>query len=451
MKVAVIGGGWAGLAAAVELVTHGIDVTVFEAGREPGGRAKGATLGGANPRRVDNGQHLLVGAYSATLGMMQRVGVAPDSALLRLPFTVHVPGHFRLALPRLPAPLHTALGLARCQGPRLMDKWRAARFMARLQRQRFRLSDDTTVARWLDAEGQHGPLRRFLWDPLCLAALNTPPVNASAQVFANVLRDTLGGGRTATDLLIPRVELGHVFPHPACTWLREHGATVHLGRRVRHIVRTESGWQVHAGPASSSTPTATGHGAESEFDRLVLATAPQHASTLLPANAHFDALRASLRALNYEPIATAYLQYPAAHHLPAPLLGMAGPTGQWVFDRGQLGGPSGLLAVVLSGHGDWETLDNAALAHTLHSELATVLPTLTPPQSTHVIREHRATFACQPGMQRVGHATADAGLWLAGDHTAGDYPATLEGAVRSGLAAARALLDCPRPSSPRFV
>jgi len=441
MRIAVVGAGWAGLAAAVELVRRGAQVTLFEAGRHPGGRARSIQLADADGQAftADNGQHLLVGAYAATLSLMRQVGVDPETALLRLPLTVDVPGHFRLALPLLPAPWHTAVGLLAAHGASLREKWAAARFMQRLQANGFRLADDGPVSAWLDTEGQHGALRRFLWEPLCLAALNTPPAAASAQVFANVLRDTLGGPRAATDLLLPRQELGAVLPTPACRWLREQGAELRFGQRVRTLVAAGDTWQLLVDAAAPEART-------DRFERVLLAVGPQHAAALLPAGPAFAGLRETLATLTYEPIATIYLAYGPNVRLPLPLLGLAGPLGQWVFDRGQLGGPPGLLAVVLSGHGDWEALDNPTLAQRLHGELGRALshlpqrPPLATPRSSHIIREQRATFACRPNLPRVAHATPDAGLWLAGDHTRGDYPATLEGAVRSGRAAARALL-----------
>ncbi|HJV92139.1 MAG TPA: FAD-dependent oxidoreductase, partial [Azonexus sp.] len=161
------------------------------------------------------------------------------------------------------------------------------------------------------------------------------------------------------------------------------------------------------------------------FAAAILATAPQHAAGLWPAAAIADA---------YEPIATVYLQYMPDTVLPFPLLNLGGKFGQWVVDRG-----NGLLACVQSGHGEWEALDDAALSATLQAELA--LPGAVVWHK--VIREKRATFACHPGLQRPGTATTSRQLFLAGDYTWSEYPATLEGAVRSGLRAARQLLASP--------
>ncbi|HEX6734303.1 MAG TPA: hydroxysqualene dehydroxylase HpnE [Azonexus sp.] len=403
MRVAVIGGGWAGLAAAVDLTAAGVATTLYEAGRVFGGRARCVELDG---RRLDNGQHILLGAYRDTLDLMRRVGADPDALLARHPLQVVDNDGFRLALPKLPAPLNLAWGLLAARGVSFSEKLRTALWMQGVKARRFRLGADCSVAEWLDAAGQTGTLRRRLWEPLCLAALNTPAERASAQLFANVLRDSLGSARREdTDLLLPRCDFGRLLAEPATNWLTEHGATLRANTRVRSL---------HAGVKAV---TLDGE----DYAAAIIATAPQHAGHLWPALAgHFD----------YEPIATVYLQYPATTRLPSPLQSQHGPCGQWVVDRGD-----GLLACVLSGHGDWEALDDAALARQLADEL-----NLGEAPGWHrVIREKRATFACRPNLARPP-ATLAPRLFLAGDHSWAEYPATLEGAVRSGRRAARLAL-----------
>jgi squalene-associated FAD-dependent desaturase len=404
VKVAVIGGGWAGIAAAVELTAGGAQTTLFEAGRILGGRARSVSLEG---RTLDNGQHILLGAYRDTLTLMRRVGADPDHLLDRRPLQVRSRNGFRLTLPKLPAPLNVAWGLLSAQGAGFGEKLATAWWMEGVKRKNFQLPRDTTVANWLDAAGQTGRLRRQLWEPLCLAALNTPVERASAQLFANVLRDSLGSSRRAdTDLLLPRSDLGQVLPEPAGHWLTANGARLRTGHRVKTVSPSETA--IHIDGES--------------FDAAILATAPQHAAGLWPAATIADA---------YEPIATIYLQYAPEIALTFPLFNVDGRHGQWVVDRGD-----GLLACVLSGHGDWENLDDATLAATLESELAMPEPAIW----RKVIREKRATFACHPGLQRPGATTTSQRLYLAGDYTWTEYPATLEGAVRSGLYAARCIL-----------
>jgi squalene-associated FAD-dependent desaturase len=409
MKVAVIGGGWAGIAAAVELTAAGADTTLYEAGRVLGGRARSINIAG---RTLDNGQHILLGAYRETLALMRQVGANPETLFDRRPLQIIDNSGFRLALPMLPAPLNVAWGLLTAAGVGLGEKLRTAIWMDGIKRRRFQLPADITVAQWLDNDGQTGQLRRHLWEPLCLAALNLPAERASAQLFANVLRDSLGSARREdTDLLLPRAELGQLLPEPAANWLSSHGAKLQFGKRISHIAPDQNGISIDG----------------EIFSSAILATAPQHAAILWPELTIND---------DFEPIATVYLQFGPKISLAFPLLNLLGKHGQWVVDRS-----NGLLACVLSGHGDWEALDDAALTASLEDELGF-------PEKAHwhrVVREKRATFSARPALHRPDCATSNPRLFLAGDYTWADYPATLEGAVRSGRRAARMALSCEQP------
>lgn len=432
-SVAIIGAGWSGLAAALELTQAGQRVSLYEAAPLAGGRARRADIRGL---ALDNGSHLMLGAYTATLKLLARVG--GDRHLERRPLVLDQPPHFRLALPRLPAPLHLAWGLMAARGLGIRDKLAAATFMAHLQRQAYRLEQDMPVTQLLDQQHQPPHLQTSFWQPLCLAALNTPAEQASAQVFAQVLQDSLGGGRAATDLVLATRHLGALLPDPALDWLRQRGQEIRLGCRIQAIHPVAEGWQLQLPEGQSR-----------RHDRVILAVAPQHAAPLLPQAAPTASsttssaqtrLLASLQGLTYQPIATCYLAYPPDIVLPWPLLALAGPLGQWVFDRGLTGTP-GLLACVLSAHGPWEACDASALATVLHGEIQTALGRPLPPPHWHqLVREARATFSCTPGLERPGTATPWPGFFLAGDYVDNGYPATLEGAVRNGLAAARAAL-----------
>lgn len=430
-RVAVIGAGYAGLAAAVELSATGHAVDVFEASQTLGGRARAVDLDGLT---VDNGQHILAGAYRESLRLMGLVGVDVQQAMLHLPLCLELPGAMRIRAPRWPAPLHLAAALLGAQGLSWAEKWAAARFMAVLGLRRYRLARDITVTELLSAQRQPQRLRQALWEPLCIATLNTAPNEASAQVFVNVLRDTLGAPRRAdSDLLLPRTDLSALFPDAAARYVEAHGGTVRRGHRVISLTRGVDGWQIDASATDSHS-----------YGHLILATAPQHLKPLLvPLLTSCPELAASvatLEALQFEPIVTAYLQYPDSVRLAAPMLGRDSGLMQWVFDRGQLGGPAGLLAVVISARGRHQTLDAEALAAALHAELCQMVPGLPTPRWHRVISEKRATFRCTPGLLRLPTLSPLPGLLFAGDHLASDYPATLESAVRSGIAAARAIV-----------
>jgi predicted NAD/FAD-dependent oxidoreductase len=214
--------------------------------------------------------------------------------------------------------------------------------------------------------------------------------------------------------------------------LEHRGATVRTGRRVDALAPDGGAWTVRAG-ADVQT-----------FDAVVLAAPPWQAAALLRPLDGCAGIAGTLDALDYEPIATVYLQYAPGMRLPLPFCALldtprAGRWGQFVFDRGQLDpGQDGLLAVVISGADPAGDIGQEALAAAVAAQLAAAfgLPTLAAPQWSRVITEKRATFACTPALDRPANATALPGLALAGDYTACDYPATLEAAVRSGVAAA---------------
>lgn len=427
-RVAIIGGGWAGLAAAVELCGSGAQVTLFESARQLGGRARSVR---AHGHVLDNGQHILIGAYCDTLRLMRTVGVDLTQALKRRPLEISVPvAGFHLRLPRLPAPIHLALGLLGAKGCSVAEKLAAVRFIRFLQACDYRLPADCTVSALLDRHGQRGGLRRHLWEALSLAALNTQAATASAQIFANVLRDSLGGARHTTDLLLPATDLDGLFPTAAAAYIGARGGDIRVGTRVEHIDRALT---------ISGEP----------FDRIVVAVAPQHAARLLVAHAETAAIARTLTDYCYEPIVTVYAGYPPGLRLPLPMLGLGGATknrdgdvGQWVFDRGALVGTEGVMAYVLSAAGAWRNLEGEALLAALHGELEAALGRALPSAQWHqVIREQRATYSCRPNLIRPPARTPLTGLWLAGDYVCSSYPATLEGAVRSGFAAAHGALN----------
>jgi hydroxysqualene dehydroxylase len=425
-RIAVVGGGYAGLAAAVGLARSGCVVTVFEANRVPGGRARRIEYRGTP---LDNGQHLLLGAYRELLALMAEVGV-PKRALQRYPLTIDFPGRFALKAPRLPAPLHLAWALAFARGVTLGERWAAARMALALWRRRFQVpAGCATVEELLGHFRQPAALHDFLWGPLCVAALNTPLAQADAQVFANVLRDALFQRREDSDLLVPLLDLSAIFPDAAVDWLGERGVDIALGARVTAIEADTAGWRVVAGARAA------------RVDAVVCAVAPWQVGALVEDCGALDPLREKLAALEYQPITTVYLQYDVGVRLDFPMVGLAGGHVQWVFDREALSGARGMLAAVISAAGPHRDLDNDVLGTLVHREIVEALGPLPAPIWTRAITEKRATFACTPGAFRPANRTAAPGFFLAGDYTASDYPATLESAARSGKLAAEAAIE----------
>ena len=368
---------------------------------------------------MDNGQHILLGAYRETLRLMALAGVRKD-AVLRLPLALTIPGHFALKTPALPAPLHLVVGLLLAQGLPLGERLSAIRFAVALRLKNFRLAQDMSVASLLALHHQDGKIGRLLWEPLCLAALNTPIKQASAQVFLNVLRDSFSHARSDSDVLLPRTDLSSLFPLAAGEFIREHGGKVITGSRIRSIEHDGGnftlGWE---------------SGAEN-FSHVICATAPQHTLPLLAGLPEMAPTIKMLGNFDYQPIATIYLQYPHDTSLPGPMLGLTGGFSQWVFDRGYTHGTPGLLAVIISAEGEYQDWPAEQLAGKVHDELqqAFALPA---PLWHKVIIERRASFACTVGLERPEQTSGLKNFYLAGDYTAGDYPATIEGAVRSGV------------------
>lgn len=436
--IAVVGAGWAGCAAALELTRNAHQVTVFEAARIPGGRARAVDIEG---NTLDNGQHILLGAYTETLRLMKMVGVDLRQALLRLPLQMRYPeggSGIDFIAARLPAPLHLLVALWRSSGLSRADKLALARFSSAARWMDWRLNNDCSVAELLQRFDQTEPLIRLMWKPLCVAALNTPIERASAQVFLAVLRDSFGAGRAASDMLLPRTSLSALLPQPALAFVAAHGGTVRLGTAVTAIARNGAQWHMHTGADAGASGDPAG------FDAVIVATAPSAAAKLLQDVTGVE----HIAALGYEPITTCYVQYAPDIRLAQPLFALeedpaAGNFGQFVFDRGQLDAcQAGLLAVVISASAEAIAHGHAALEAAVARQLASALqlPALITPLWSRVISEKRATFSCTAALTRPANQTAIAGLMLAGDYTASEYPATIEGAVRSGLAAAR-LID----------
>ncbi|OGB00158.1 MAG: desaturase [Burkholderiales bacterium RIFCSPHIGHO2_12_FULL_61_11] len=423
MKVAIIGAGWAGCAAAVEATRGGHQVTLFEASRRAGGRARRVAAATVSSQSValDNGQHILIGAYSETLRLMTELGVDVEACLLRLPLALQFPDGSGLKLPRLPAPLDAFTGILTARGWSSTDKLSMLKLALSWQLKRFQCAPRQSVADV--CQGLTPGAMASLIEPLCVSALNTPADRASGQVFLRVLRDALFSASGGSNLLLPRVDLSALLPDAALAWLAGQGSPAQLGSRVQDISPAASGWRVTAVSSAG-------------FDRVVLACPPHEAARLVGGSgvAAGDWL-AQARGLRHEALSTVYI-HSAEARLRQPMLALrasASEPAQFVFDRGQLGGPLGLLAFVISA----STGDSATLTQQVLAQAARQLG-LNALQPVQTIVEKRASFACTPGLQRPALEVAP-GLLACGDYIAGPYPATLEGAVRSGLAAARRL------------
>ncbi len=429
MNIAVVGAGWAGLAAAVRLKDLGATVTVFEAAPVAGGRARG--VDDVNMGRIDNGQHLMLGAYTESLKLIERLQPSPslEQVLFRSPLHLEsADGSFKLQASTLPAPLNTLWALLSAKGLGLSERLRALRMMLQCRMTGWRAQPNETVQSLLRRHRQSAILSQRLWSPLCLAALNTPVAQSCAQLFLNVLRDSLDGRQDASNLVIPSVDLSQLWPNAAAQ-------TVTM--RYRHLVR-----KIRATPTQVQID-------QEQFDACVVAVPPYAAARILfdPSD-DGDALNRILQAFEYRAIATLTLELESDWQLPQPMLMLdedlsRGHVGQWVFKRAA---QPRQLSVVVSDATDFLKQDRAPFVQAIASQIReqcamhphsiNEMPAV---KHQRLIVEKRATFDAVPGLVRPSNRSPWPRIVLAGDWTDTGYPAVLEGAVRSGLDAAAIL------------
>jgi hydroxysqualene dehydroxylase len=453
--VAIIGGGWAGLTAAVRLFEQGKRITLFESAPQLGGRARSlAWKPESTEWTVDNGQHIMIGAYQRTLALLKTLGVREADVLAREPLHITLSNGALFKGKRGWGPLKLALPIMGSRALSMDEKIALLRLTRALVQAP--PTPGTTVVQWLAQLQQPKKLIDLMWEPLAVAALNTAPHEADAVVYHRVLAATLTGGSSASDYLLPKAGLSGLLPAPAEQWLINKGVQIHLRQPVRNIAQAEHGFAVDG----------------QVFDAVVLATPPWVTSDLLKPLPAAAATRAQIDALAWRPITTVYMELATRWQPPANMTLLpdpAMPGGWWLFDRSQ-STPSPASAaeqakppLPLAGEGWGEGTTSrktqpAPSKTTLLSLVAsdsapddsgrrifgrravTVLkhyfPTMPIALHTQVLCEKRATFACTPKLQRPANATALRGLVIAGDYTAHPYPATLEGAVMSGEAAA---------------
>lgn len=439
MRVAIVGAGWAGLAAASFCHRAGHHATLIEASRQVGGRARGVQ----DPRlgAIDNGQHILLGAYEQTLNLMrqdlgdERLDLIFDRQPLAL---ASADGYFEIkAKTGLPAAFGHLVGFLTAKGLRGSDKWRILQFLWRLKRQANRPQQGWTVSQWLKNQGQPQQACRWLWHPLCLATLNTNPQQACANLFATVLsRSLLNPQAGATDLLLPATDLSKLWPDHVVNQV-----PCQFGHRVQHITATEDSVQIDG----------------QTFDACILAVAPHSLNKLLESHRDMKALCQQLSGFSYNPITTCYVALCEPYQLPAPMLMLdhgesETSLGHWVFDRRAILRDSqhtqADLAFVISDSSAVLGLEDHQLARDLVDQLTRALRSSAQIEisATRCIHEKRATFAATVGLQRPGYRLPWPRVALAGDWTDTGLPAVIEGAVQSGLQAAQYILGRYAPS-----
>jgi squalene-associated FAD-dependent desaturase len=460
MKVVVIGGGFAGLSAAIALQERRHDVVLLERRGVVGGRAtsfRDAVTGDD----VDNGTHLMIGAYAATLDLIRRAS-AEDLLLFQDNLEIEwidEKGIAALDCPPFRAPLHLLAGLAGLRVP-LRVKLQALRLglAVRLGRAPVGL----TLAEYFERTGQGEAARRLLWDPLALAILNQSPERAAAVLFHRVYREAFLRDHRASRLVFVRSGWGVLLERLAA-YFEARGGRLGGGARARAV---ELDGNRVSGVRYAQRPTAredvqSGRDPEETLETAdaVIPAVPAHAlPSLLPEEWQGRPPFADLGKLERSPIVSVDLWLDRLV-VERPMLGLRGCEVEWVFDKGRLhghAGPPQHLSFIVSAAYRTAPQKNAELVAVAEEALRRYFPAMKEArvERSLVLREPDATFASDPDTEglRPGPTTPIDGLYLAGDWTNTGLPATIEGAVRSGRRAAervQAVGDTPwsRPAT----
>lgn len=441
VEVVIVGGGLAGLSAAVRLAARGVRVLVIEARSRLGGRAT------SFPDRdtgamVDNGQHVLLGCYRETFAFLDVIGAVDRVHLqprLRVTMVDERGVKTRLAGLPLPSPFDALAGIATWDALGWRDRIACLRMARPLRAAQRHLRRGTpvvpaapgeTVEAWLVRHGQTARLRHMLWEPLALAALNQPAEIAAAPAFARVLAEMFGPTPRASAIGLPTRPLHELYAAPAREYVEGRGGAVRTGAPAR--VEIAGGRVVVASGAERWAPRAT------------VVAVPWFA---LPAlfsgeTAPLAPILTRARATGASPIVSVNLWYDRPV-MDDPFVGLPGGRLQWAFDKSAAFGP-GCVSLVASGAASHVDRTNPELVSAADEELRSALAIGAGVRLLRgsVVREPRATFSLAPGQpDRPGTRTAVPGLFLAGDWIATGLPATIESAVRSGHAAADAVLD----------
>lgn len=409
--VHIVGAGLAGLATGLSLVGAGVAVTVHEAGPYAGGRCR-SYFDRALDCRLDNGNHLLLSGNRATFAFLDQIGArdtltGPPVPLF--PFMDLETGERWTLRPNLgPIPWWLLVPSRRVPGMRVRDALPALGL--------HRAAPSATVAGVLHPNAMRpNVLYHRLLEPLAIAALNTPPSQASARLLGAIVQETLAAGGRACIPAFPREGLSESFVDPAVAWLTAQGATVRTGSRITTL------------EANNARVTRLGDHPVAADEAVVLAVPAPVAASLLPT------LTVPER---FEAILNVHFRLDADPG-PAGFMGLVGGTAEWVFIK------PGIVSVTISAGNRAADTPTEALAQQVWQDVCRALQSDASIPPHRVVKEKRATFAATPDQEtrRPTTRTSLANLMLAGDWTATGLPATIEGAIRSGRAAAAAILQ----------
>ncbi len=457
--VIVIGAGWSGLACAVTLTRQGYNVCLLESARHVGGRARSIYFNdhcsdrALSSKTLDNGQHIMLGAYHYTREVFRILGLNEadifEKQILELKMFSPQSSTMHMKAAPLPAPLHLLAGLLKLKGYTLSERLKAIMMTFKLAISGYTLRQDVSVNDLLLKHKQSPRVISTLWEPLCLATMNTPIQYASGQVFLNVLKDSFSRKRSDSDLLFFRSDLSQIFCTPAVQFITNNGSQVVCASKVIQLqIKTLLSKTTEVSRSTARFCVKTKQ-QDYQSDYVVLAT-PAHITEKLlldscnqtteQRQSFLTPKHASL-VYSYEPICTIYIQYPEYIKLPQRMIGLFDTLGQWAIDR-SLNKQPGLIAIVISGSGKHTELSSEQIFNTIHNELSLIIDDLPTPLDYRIITEKKATFSCRVNIEhrRPMNTTTIPGLYLAGDYTNTGYPSTLEGAIKSGVSAAKHII-----------
>lgn len=414
VDVHVVGAGLAGLATALDLVDAGARVALHEAAPQAGGRCR-SFFDTILEREIDNGGHVVLGANASVFAYLDRIGARDrliGEAPAAFPFLDLATGEDWAIRPNAgPIPWWIMAPSRRVPGTRPADYSEALNL--------YFAGTGDTVARRLDPEG---PLYKALWEPLCTAALNTNPREAAARPLARVLAESFGKGEAACRPHLARDGLSKAFVDPAVASLEARGVHVRFGAPLEAL-----------GAMAGRVTRLRFADGEIECGKtcVVLALPPHALARLLPE---------LTLPLDTSPIVNVHFRLDGDVKLPGGrrLLGLIGGTAQWLIARGDV------VSVTVSAADDLVERPAEAIAALIWRDVAKALglpPLPVPPYRT--VKERRATLRLTPAIEalRCGPLTATQNLFLAGDWTQTGLPPTIEGAIRSGRAASRSILQ----------
>jgi len=437
-KILIIGGGVAGLSAAVQAIEQGLQPVIIEKNRYLGGRVRSFVTGDLQ-RTIDNGQHVLSSAYEKTRWLLKKIG-SLDKVYFQKNFEtqfVRAPAellHFRAAF--LPPPFHFFYPLWRNQAftqiqfKDFWNFWQQSRLLSPA------LLKELTISQWLDRCGQGEKIRELLWKPLSLSILNTPPESGSAYLLQQAVQRSFFGSRKASGLGIPRAWLSEIFADPAEKYIRQAGGEIHLLEAVQTIKPLPNDSIQLITPKNSFVA-----------EHVIAAIPPFSLYEILENSPlpELNDLKVKLEQFNYHPIMTINIFCRQPLRFTFPISGVSSPV-QWIFAHPHSGEDHG-YALVVSAADEWLDRSREEVMEMIETEIRRLLGVDLQKENQllcyKIIKEKRATIAQTPLSLTLRPETSTAlkNFILAGDWTNTGLPATIEGAIQSGITAVDVILS----------